>query len=167
MTEFVIETLSDIECNLGESALWDDRRSRLYWVDITGQMVYARDWDTGETKSLELPDMVGCVGLREGGGLVAAMRHSIVHCDVDTGAVQIVLQCCRALGAAHAKGIVHRDMKPENIFLTSRDGVQDFVKIVDFGIAKMSDIETPGAPGRKLTKTGMIFGTSPWSSSLN
>jgi serine/threonine-protein kinase len=79
-------------------------------------------------------------------------------------ACSIVLQCCRALGATHAKGIVHRDIKPENIFLTQRDGVEDFVKIVDFGIAKMSDIETDGAPGRKLTKTGMIFGTPEYMS---
>jgi serine/threonine-protein kinase len=79
-------------------------------------------------------------------------------------ASSIVLQCCRALSATHAKGIVHRDIKPENIFLTSRDGVSDFVKIVDFGIAKMSDIETDGAPGRKLTKTGMIFGTPEYMS---
>ncbi len=79
-------------------------------------------------------------------------------------ACAIVLQCCRALSATHAKGIVHRDIKPENIFLTKRDGVDDFVKIVDFGIAKMSDIETDGAPGRKLTKTGMIFGTPEYMS---
>ena len=79
-------------------------------------------------------------------------------------AADVILQCCRALGAAHAKGIVHRDMKPENIFLTERDGRADFVKIVDFGIAKMSDVETPGAPGRKLTKTGMIFGTPEYMS---
>ncbi len=81
-------------------------------------------------------------------------------------AVKLVLQCCRALGAAHSKGIVHRDMKPENIFLTRRGASEslDFVKIVDFGIAKMSDIETPGEPGRKLTKTGMIFGTPEYMS---
>ena len=79
-------------------------------------------------------------------------------------ACAIVLQCCRALSATHAKGIVHRDIKPENIFLTKRDGIDDFVKIVDFGIAKMSDIETDGAPGRKLTKTGMIFGTPEYMS---
>jgi serine/threonine protein kinase len=81
-----------------------------------------------------------------------------------TRAADILLQCCRALSAAHAKGIVHRDMKPENIFLTTRDERPDFVKIVDFGIAKMSDIETKGAPGRKLTKTGMIFGTPEYMS---
>jgi eukaryotic-like serine/threonine-protein kinase len=79
-------------------------------------------------------------------------------------AVRIALQCCKALGAAHGKGIVHRDMKPENIFLIAREGNDDFVKIVDFGIAKMSDIETSGPPGRKLTKTGMIFGTPEYMS---
>lgn len=78
--------------------------------------------------------------------------------------IDICMQCCRALEAAHSKGIVHRDMKPENIFLTQRDDHRDFVKIVDFGIAKMSDIETDGAPGRKLTKTGMIFGTPEYMS---
>ncbi len=72
-------------------------------------------------------------------------------------------QCARALAAAHDKGIVHRDMKPENIFLVYRDG-REFVKIVDFGIAKMSDIEVDGAPGRKLTKTGSIFGTPEYMS---
>ncbi len=79
-------------------------------------------------------------------------------------AVHILSQCCRALGAAHGKGIVHRDIKPENVFLTQRGDDSDFVKIVDFGIAKMSDIETEGAPGRKLTKTGMIFGTPEYMS---
>ncbi len=78
-------------------------------------------------------------------------------------AVRIAAQCCKALGAAHAKGIVHRDMKPENIFLVHRDDEPDFVKIVDFGIAKMSDLDASGE-GRKLTKTGMIFGTPEYMS---
>jgi eukaryotic-like serine/threonine-protein kinase len=80
--------------------------------------------------------------------------------------IDLVMQCCKALGAAHAKGIVHRDMKPENIFLLSRDTGEDFVKIVDFGIAKMSEIDEHGAssPGRRLTKTGMIFGTPEYMS---
>jgi serine/threonine protein kinase len=80
-------------------------------------------------------------------------------------ACDIVIQCSRALGAAHSMGIVHRDIKPENIFLTKKEDVEgDFVKIVDFGIAKMSDVETEGVPGRKLTKTGMIFGTPEYMS---
>jgi serine/threonine protein kinase len=77
----------------------------------------------------------------------------------------IALQCAKALEAAHAKGIVHRDMKPENVFLTRRDTGEDFIKIVDFGIAKMSDMETGRAlPGKKITKSGMIFGTPEYMS---
>jgi serine/threonine protein kinase len=78
-------------------------------------------------------------------------------------ATKIVYQCCQALGAAHSKGIIHRDIKPENIFITQRDR-GDFVKIVDFGVAKMNDIEIIGRPQRKLTKTGLIFGTPEYMS---
>ena len=79
-------------------------------------------------------------------------------------AVDIIIQCCTALGAAHAAGIVHRDLKPENVFLVSRPGYREFVKIVDFGLAKYSDTEQEGDPERKLTKTGMIFGTPQYMS---
>ncbi|MCX7807473.1 MAG: protein kinase, partial [Deltaproteobacteria bacterium] len=79
-------------------------------------------------------------------------------------AADITIQCAKALGAAHAKGIIHRDMKPENIFLIRKDDRPDFVKIVDFGIAMMADIETPGSPHRKLTKAGMVFGTPEYIS---
>jgi eukaryotic-like serine/threonine-protein kinase len=69
---------------------------------------------------------------------------------------EIVQQICRALRAAHDKGIVHRDMKPENIFLIQREGQPHFVKILDFGIAKVMGLD-PNGP--RLTRTGMIFGT--------
>ena len=69
---------------------------------------------------------------------------------------EIVLQICRALRAAHDKSIVHRDMKPENIFLIQREGQPHFVKILDFGIAKVMGLD-PNGP--RLTRTGMIFGT--------
>src|SRR5258705_3471444 len=73
----------------------------------------------------------------------------------------IMNQVCRALGAAHAKGIIHRDLKPENIFLIERNGQPDFVKILDFGIAKMNSLDEGGA---RLTRTGMIFGTPEYMS---
>ncbi len=79
-------------------------------------------------------------------------------------ALPIIMQCCAALGAAHAAGIVHRDLKPENVFLVQRPGYREFVKIVDFGLAKYSDTEQEGDPTRKLTKTGMIFGTPQYMS---
>jgi serine/threonine-protein kinase len=73
---------------------------------------------------------------------------------------RILREVCEGLQAAHDKGIVHRDLKPENVFLAKHGSRDDFVKIVDFGISKMSD-SPDGKPGddRKLTKTGAAMGT--------
>ncbi|MBA3455457.1 MAG: serine/threonine protein kinase [Deltaproteobacteria bacterium] len=72
--------------------------------------------------------------------------------------IKIAAQIARALGAAHDKGIVHRDLKPENVFLVDRDGRTDFVKIVDFGIAKVAP-PAGGAAEPRLTRAGSVFGT--------
>jgi serine/threonine-protein kinase len=79
-------------------------------------------------------------------------------------ALRIMLQVCRALAAAHRAGVVHRDMKPDNIFLLRTADGEEIVKIVDFGIAQLRNTEEEAAksnnkPQRRLTKTGMIFGT--------
>jgi len=74
---------------------------------------------------------------------------------------KIFLQICSALSAAHARGIVHRDLKPENIYLVDFLGDADFVKLLDFGIAKLTEVNEEG---RKLTKTGMLFGTPEYMS---
>ncbi|HEX4621843.1 MAG TPA: serine/threonine-protein kinase, partial [Myxococcaceae bacterium] len=72
-------------------------------------------------------------------------------------AVGLVRQVCSALEAAHKVGVVHRDVKPDNIFITQRSGVRDFVKMLDFGVAKLvrplSDSPTVG------TMEGVIIGT--------
>jgi len=76
---------------------------------------------------------------------------------------KIFLQICAALAAAHARGVVHRDLKPENVYLVEFLGDPDFVKLLDFGIAKLTDAGE-GEGGRKLTKTGMLFGTPEYMS---
>jgi len=73
--------------------------------------------------------------------------------------IRIATQIARALGAAHDKGIVHRDLKPENVFLIDRDDRPDFVKIVDFGIAKVQPLDGAAANEPRLTRAGSVFGT--------
>ena len=74
----------------------------------------------------------------------------------------IMLQVCAALQAAHDAGIIHRDMKPENCFRIKRGKNEDFIKVLDFGIAKVTSDEGEG--GKGLTRTGMIFGTPEYMS---
>ena len=68
-------------------------------------------------------------------------------------AVEVVFQAASALDAAHAKGIVHRDLKPSNLFVCNRPGSGTRIKILDFGISKISH------SGSLATQTGALLGT--------
>jgi hypothetical protein len=78
-------------------------------------------------------------------------------------AVYLVAQASRALAEAHRRGIVHRDVKPDNLFLTSLGGEHDFVKLLDFGIVKVLT-EDFTAIGQRLTRAGAVLGTPHYMS---
>jgi serine/threonine protein kinase len=73
-----------------------------------------------------------------------------------TRAVAIATQVCEALSHAHARGVIHRDLKPSNIMLVARDRGPEFVKVLDFGIAKLD--------GGEGTATGVMLGTPQYMS---
>jgi serine/threonine protein kinase len=78
-------------------------------------------------------------------------------------ALRIVAQAAFALDEAHLSGIIHRDLKPENLFVCAKGPTNDFVKVLDFGLAKVSPREV-GPESIQLTKEGMVFGTPEFMS---
>ena len=91
--------------------------------------------------------------LLEGEDLTRAMKPGkLGRADL----VHIFVQVAEALALAHEKGIVHRDLKPDNVFLVNEGGDPRFVKLLDFGIAKVMAGDNPSAG---LTETGVILGT--------
>jgi serine/threonine-protein kinase len=75
-------------------------------------------------------------------------------------AIHLASQAARALGEAHARGIVHRDVKPENLFVTSLGGEDDFIKVLDFGVARFFR----GTAEATATATGWLVGTPAYIS---
>jgi serine/threonine-protein kinase len=78
-------------------------------------------------------------------------------------AIKIIKQMCSALAEAHDLGIIHRDLKPDNVLLANFRGDKNFVKILDFGIAKLKQPED-GEPQKKLTQAGIVYGTPEYLS---
>ncbi len=85
---------------------------------------------------------------------LSSLLHSEGRLPLDR-VIHILMQVCRSLMEAHDKGIVHRDLKPDNIFVLQTEGTTDFVKVLDFGIAR--NVATSEAT--RLTDTGMLAGT--------
>jgi serine/threonine protein kinase len=91
----------------------------------------------------------------EGTGLSELIQaHAL---DEPQRCLDIFIQACQGLGAAHDHGIVHRDIKPSNVMVATTPEGKDLVKIVDFGIAKL--LPTEGEEALKLTQTGESFGS--------
>ncbi len=90
----------------------------------------------------------------QGESLADRLKHQ--HLLAPPLALQIAAQVADALAASHAHGIIHRDLKPENIFLINRGGIPDFVKVLDFGLAKLTQGEEKVS---HKTRTGSVMGT--------
>jgi eukaryotic-like serine/threonine-protein kinase len=73
--------------------------------------------------------------------------------------VRIMRQILEACRHAHASGVVHRDLKPENVMLTETTGVDDFVKLLDFGLARIIDVDEP-----TISRPEMVAGTPSYMS---
>jgi serine/threonine-protein kinase len=78
--------------------------------------------------------------------------------------VDVLRQTLAALDEAHALGIVHRDLKPDNIVLEPLRSGMDFVKVVDFGLAKLLSEETATAAGASVSRPGLVCGTPEYMS---
>ncbi len=89
----------------------------------------------------------------EGMNLTRFMQGKVLPLEA---AVGILMQVLDALNAVHSKGVIHRDLKPDNIYLINKGGRTDFVKLLDFGISKL---KTPEAQNFALTRTGTVLGT--------
>ena len=79
-------------------------------------------------------------------------------------ATHIMRGAVAGIRAAHEKGVIHRDLKPENIMLVERDGNRDFVKLLDFGIARLESASHPQSGMQPLTIAGSPLGTPEYMS---
>src|SRR5687767_7384281 len=143
---------------------------KLIRPDLRGE-THLRAWMLREARAANRVDHahivdIHDVGETEEGELYLVMEYltgTALSAECSKGpmpvarAVDILEQMCAALARAHDLGVVHRDLKSDNIMLTSRGGRRDFVKILDFGLAAL-------ARDPRLAPKGAVFGTPEYMS---
>ncbi len=170
-----------LEARLGEGGMGVVYRARhvliervvalkLIRPDLRGE-THLRAWMLREARAANRVDHahiveIHDVGETEEGELYLVMEYLVgtsLSSEISKGpmpvprAVDILEQMCAALSRAHDLGVVHRDLKSDNIMLTVRGGRQDFVKILDFGLAHL-------ARDPRLAPRGAVFGTPEYMS---
>ncbi|HEX3762035.1 MAG TPA: protein kinase [Kofleriaceae bacterium] len=111
-----------------------------------------RMFDFGQTPDGRLfmtMEFLDGMSLREALGKGPLAAHRVV---------KVLIQCCASLAEAHSIGIIHRDIKPDNVFLLNMAGSPDFVKLLDFSVAKLLEGD------RMKTQAGVVFGTPQYMS---
>src|SRR5919198_2880134 len=94
------ELVTDARAMLGEGPVWDDRERCVWWVDIMGESIHRTDPVNGQDEVIPVGRMVGALGLRERGGLVAAVRDGFVAIDVATGRIERLADVEADLGSS-------------------------------------------------------------------
>jgi sugar lactone lactonase YvrE len=84
----VVDCVVDAKAQVGEGAMWDERESRLWWVDIDSRLLHRFDPATGDDVTWTLPSRIGCFVFRERGGLVVALENGFSFFDPAIGALE-------------------------------------------------------------------------------
>ncbi len=150
---------------------------KLLHSHLTGDATLAKRFHR-EAKAASLLNHPNCIGILDFGqsedGMLYIAMEFIAGPDLaeliyeqfplePPRIISMLKQVCAALDEAHANGVVHRDLKPENIMVTERRHQKDFVKVLDFGIAKLQE-NTPGGAGTFQTMAGVVCGTPEYMS---
>lgn len=90
MTDIAVDLVLDAKATLGEGLAWNVEEQKLYWVDIQQNKIHRTDPSTGIDEVRTFPEQVGCIGFRQSGGLIAAMRSGFYTVDFESGARSLI-----------------------------------------------------------------------------
>jgi L-arabinonolactonase len=85
-----ISRLDVPQCAVGEGPVWDVAEQAFYWIDIIGKQVHRHDPASGATRSWDVPDIIGSMAIRAGGGAIVALANGVHTLDFATGAVEML-----------------------------------------------------------------------------
>jgi sugar lactone lactonase YvrE len=86
-----IDCIAPVNSVLGEGPVWDERTGTLYWVDIKAPALFATDAAARQTRRWPMPERIGAIGLREGGGLIGAFKSGFGFIDLPAGSVRPIV----------------------------------------------------------------------------